>query len=81
MKITVDVDCTPEEARRFLGLPDVAPMQEAMMAQMQNIEAAKITVAEHMERWLEHMRSQVSPKTFESRELRIVQPASYFSGG
>ena len=23
MKITVDIDCTPEEARRFLGLPDV----------------------------------------------------------
>ena len=35
MKITIDVDCTPEEARRFLGLPDVAPMQEAMMARMQ----------------------------------------------
>ena len=26
MKITVDVDCTPEEARAFLGLPDVKPM-------------------------------------------------------
>jgi len=24
MKITVDVDCTPEEARSFLGLPDVS---------------------------------------------------------
>lgn len=23
MKINVEVDCTPEEARRFLGLPDV----------------------------------------------------------
>ncbi len=34
MKVTVDIDCTPEEARRFLGLPDVAPLQEAMMAQM-----------------------------------------------
>jgi hypothetical protein len=34
MKITVDVDCTPEEARKFLGLPDVAPLQESMMAQM-----------------------------------------------
>ncbi len=29
------------------------------------IEPAKITVAAHMERWLEHVRSQVSPKTFE----------------
>lgn len=27
MKISVDIDCTPEEARRFFGLPDVAPLQ------------------------------------------------------
>lgn len=26
MKVTVDVDCTPEEARRFMGLPDMAPV-------------------------------------------------------
>lgn len=24
MKINVEIDCTPEEARQFLGLPDVA---------------------------------------------------------
>ncbi|KPF89006.1 hypothetical protein IP81_17325 [Novosphingobium sp. AAP83] len=24
MKVTVEVDCTPEEARSFLGLPDVS---------------------------------------------------------
>jgi len=29
------------------------------------LEPAKITVAEHLERWLKHVRSQVSPKTFE----------------
>ncbi len=23
MKVNVEIDCTPEEARRFLGLPDV----------------------------------------------------------
>lgn len=31
MKITVEVDLTPIEARRLLGLPDVEPIQEAMM--------------------------------------------------
>lgn len=36
MKITVDVDCTPEEARTFLGLPDVKPMQDALMRQIQD---------------------------------------------
>ncbi|MEM7427673.1 MAG: DUF6489 family protein [Pseudomonadota bacterium] len=35
MKITIDIDCTPEEARTFLGLPDVKTLQDAMMAQVQ----------------------------------------------
>ena len=35
MKISIDIDCTPEEARKFLGLPDVAPMQEALLKQVQ----------------------------------------------
>ncbi len=35
MKMTVEVDCTPEEARRFLGLPDVAPLHAAMLERMQ----------------------------------------------
>ena len=47
MKIKIDVDCTPQEARAFLGLPDVAPMQKAMMVNMPMItavNAAMITV-------------------------------------
>lgn len=32
MKITVDVECTPEEARRFMGLPDLAPVHEKYVA-------------------------------------------------
>lgn len=35
MKVKIEIDCTPIEARDFLGLPDVKPMQEAMMGQMQ----------------------------------------------
>jgi hypothetical protein len=34
VKINVEVDCTPEEARQFLGLPDVAPMQHAVMEKL-----------------------------------------------
>ncbi len=34
MKITIDIDCTPEEARVVLGLPDVAPMQRALMEEI-----------------------------------------------
>jgi hypothetical protein len=35
MKFIFDIDCTPEEARRFLGLPDIAPMQERMMKELE----------------------------------------------
>ncbi len=31
MKVTINVECTPEEARVFLGLPDWKPMQDRMM--------------------------------------------------
>lgn len=35
MKITFDIDCTPEEARQFLGLPNVAEMQDRVMKDME----------------------------------------------
>lgn len=35
MKVTIVVDCTPEEARTFMGLPDVKPMQAAVMASLE----------------------------------------------
>jgi hypothetical protein len=35
MKVNFDIECTPEEARRFLGLPDLAPMQERMMKELE----------------------------------------------
>ncbi|MBB5711133.1 DUF6489 family protein [Sphingomonas xinjiangensis] len=28
MKINVEIECTPEEARRAMGLPDLAPVHE-----------------------------------------------------
>ena len=34
MRITIDVDCTPVEARTFLGLPDLAPMNEMIVTEM-----------------------------------------------
>ena len=39
MKVTVDVDCTPEEARRFLGLPDLSTVHEAYVEKMKSAVA------------------------------------------
>ena len=35
MKVTLDMDMTPEEARKLMGLPDLEPLQTAMMEKVQ----------------------------------------------
>ena len=42
MKATMNIDCTPEEARAFLGLPGVQPMQEHLMKEMQERLSANL---------------------------------------
>jgi hypothetical protein len=46
MKINVEVDCTPEEARRFMGLPDLTPVHDAYIAQM--LDAVKSGISPDM---------------------------------
>lgn len=33
MKVHIDIDCTPEEARTFFGLPDVSAAQDEIVAE------------------------------------------------
>ncbi|MGI4818333.1 MULTISPECIES: DUF6489 family protein [unclassified Brevundimonas] len=35
MKVTIEIDCTPAEARAFMGLPDVAPLNDRLVEEMQ----------------------------------------------
>ena len=54
MKVSVDIDCTPEEARRFLGLPDLTPVHEAYVERMKAAlgeGAAADGLAEMMKAW------------------------------
>lgn len=43
MKISVDIDCTPEEARRFMGLPDLSSIHEAYLSRMRSAIEQGIT--------------------------------------
>ncbi len=55
MKITMSVDCTPEEARAFLGLPDLKPMQDELLQEMRNRAMAGIAAmdpAEMLRAWM-----------------------------
>lgn len=55
MKMTIEVDCTPEEARRFMGLPDVSALNDHLVGEMQKrIDAnmAAISPEELMKNWM-----------------------------
>jgi hypothetical protein len=42
MKITIDLDATPSELREFFGLPNVGPLQDELLAQVQEKFAAGV---------------------------------------
>ena len=43
MKVTINVDCSPEEARRFLGLPDLGPVHEIYVEKMKKVVSEAVT--------------------------------------
>ena len=55
MKINVEIDCTPEEVRKFFGLPEVQPLQEALLKEVQERMTANIKAMDAkamIETWL-----------------------------
>ena len=55
MKVTVEIDCTPVEARSFLGLPDVTALNDHMVAEMQkrmDANMAALAPEELMKTWM-----------------------------
>ena len=36
MKLSIDIDATPQELREFFGLPDIAPLQEEMLSTLRD---------------------------------------------
>ena len=55
MKMTIEVDCSPEEARRFMGLPDVTPLNEHLVKEMQKrIDANRsmLSPEEFLKNWM-----------------------------
>jgi hypothetical protein len=54
MKIRIDIDCTPAEARYFMGLPDLQPMQERLVNEMEQrlrTAAEKMAPDANIQQW------------------------------
>ncbi len=43
MKFNIEIDCTPEEARRLVGLPDLEPLHEIYLSRVKELMAKGIT--------------------------------------
>jgi hypothetical protein len=43
MKISFDIDCTPAEARAFLGLPDLSPLHDLYLERMKGFITEGLT--------------------------------------
>ncbi len=55
MKFRVEADCTPVEARAFLGLPDVTPLNDQMVREMSSRMGANLSMLkpeELMKSWM-----------------------------
>lgn len=58
MKINVDIDCTPEEARTFLGLPDLSPLHRVYLERMEQLVKEGVSAADiekMMRQWMPMM--------------------------
>jgi len=80
MKIKFDIDCTPDELRGFFGLPDVRPMQEELLKEVEERLRANVKALDPetmLKTWL-----PAGLKGFEQlQEMFMSQMAGRSGGG
>lgn len=55
MKVTIEIDCSPIEARTFMGLPDVSGLNDHLVGEMQkrmDANMAALAPDELMKSWM-----------------------------
>ena len=77
MKVNIGIDCTPLEARQFIGLPDMMPIQTAVMDKLQQQMTSnldKISPEAVMQSWF-----SVDPKIAERMQDMFVSMTGFGS--
>ncbi len=73
MKVRFEIDCTPEEARAFFGLPDVQPLQARIMAEVEGkmlAEMDRFSPDSILKTWLSLYPS--TPEQFQDLMTRML---------
>lgn len=75
MKISIDIDCTPEEARTFFGLPDIEAFQKEMLEMQKRMteHMAAMNPEDLMKQWM--------PTGMQAMERMQEAFMSQFAGG
>ena len=79
MKMNIEIDMTPDEARRFMGLPDVSKAQERMVADIEKRMKAAIDINDPeamMRAWM-----PLGGQGFEQFQRFMFDAAKRASGG
>jgi len=78
MKMHIEIDMTPDEARKFLGLPDVTKLQDKMLAEMEKRMKAAVDVNDPeamLKAWM-----PLGGKAFEQFQRLMFDSAARASG-
>lgn len=67
MKFTVNIECTPVEARQFMGLPDVTSINEMFMSSLEEKTKENIDSLTDPQKYFENMMT-MSGKNFETMQ-------------
>ena len=86
MKVHIEMEMTPEEARAMMGLPDVAPLQQKMLEEMQAHMKAAFDTGDPeamMRAWMPFMNMNPSggAKAFEQFQKFLWDSARAVSAG
>lgn len=86
MKMHIEIDMTPQEARAFMGLPDVAPLQENMLEEMQGRMRAAFDAGDPdamMKAWMPFLGANAgsSADTFQKFQKYFWDSATLAAGG
>jgi len=80
MKISLDIDCTPDELRGFFGMPEIKPMQEQLLKEVEERMRANLKALDGetlLKTWL-----PTGLKGFEQlQEMFLSQMAQMGGGG
>jgi len=86
MKVRIEMDMTPEEARAFMGLPDVAPLQQQMLEEMRGRMRAAFDAGDPeamMKAWMPFLGTNAGSgaETFQKFQKYFWDSAALAAGG